>query len=156
MTKTQDAISPTAERRAHGGVHAPTADDRSAKARPYVTEEAIHDTMLSKGLITRPEWEAVNKFRAIYELANGSGVRAQAWDPPIRGSQMAISDRQALAKLKVARWSHDLAAELYGALTSICGHGKTRSRWAVDRGHHPDSGRVVLLCAIQQFCKSCT
>lgn len=150
MTEPKAAPTrPTPERMAQGGV-IENPEVRGERPKPWHTFEAVQDGLLAAGLITKRGWEAATLFRETYERANGSGVHAAGVNR-VDGLSHDIADHQAQAKLRITRWSHELAPQLFSCLESVLGCGKSPSRWAADINEHPACGRIVLVSAIEQF-----
>ena len=144
------AVRPTAERLAKGDVIA-AIEERGARAKPWQSIESVQDELLAGALISRRAWEAANEFQSAYYRANGSGMRAQGTGEPVSKSTGDMSNKQALAKLQITRWSHALAPVLFECLESVIGIGKSPSRWARDASHHPACGKLTLITALEQF-----
>lgn len=140
---------PTPERMAKGDI-VQNPETRGERPKPWHTFEAVQDGLLAGGLISKRAWEAANLFRETYERSAGSGMRA-AGTGRVDGMNHDIGEHTAQAKLRIARWSRELAPPLFACLEGVLGLGKGASTWAKDAGEHPAAGRIILIAALEQF-----
>lgn len=148
---SQVVVRPTAERIAKGGV-IQAAEERMGRPKPWHTFESIHDGLLAEGRISSRAWQSANEFLSVYQLANGSGVRAGGYGEPVSKSTGEMGNRQAMAKVRVKLWSNNLAPDLFDILETVLALGqKSPSGWARDRNMHPTAGAYILAAAMEQF-----
>jgi len=147
-------VRPTAERIAQGGV-IENPEVRGERPKPWWTFESPHDGLLAAGLISKEAWEGAQDFQQTYMIANGSGVGAAGLEPAVNGSKKSITEAAANAKLKIARWSRQLAPELFKVLEDVLGWRKSLTEWATRERWHQATSRQLLCIALEQFARSC-
>ena len=147
-TLETDAIRPTQERLAKGGILVPPKADRERSARPWFAAESAVSYYLSKGKISKRQADAGYQFQACWYVANGHPVRAQSYEPSIRGGTDDMSDARLGAKAKLQLYRNAHGEDLFNCLVSICGLDETYSEWAEDHCADRQAGKTVLKIAL--------
>ena len=144
----QDAIRPTDERQAKGGLAKPE-QGRDRIAKPWFSVESSISEYLANGTITKSQGDAGYQFQGTYYLALGHPVHAQSYEPQIRGGNTEnITDRQIAAKAKLNNYRNAHGEDLYNCLVAIAGLGESHSVWARNRGDHPSAGKPIMRIAL--------
>jgi len=150
MRMTQDTpIRPTPERERQGGIlKTDPARDRTPK--PWFAIESSISQYLADGTITRRQAEAGYQFQACYYVACGHPVRAQSYEPAIRGSTDHVTDQQLGARAKLQNYRNAHGPDIYDCLVAIAGLGETHSVWARNKGDHPSAGKPIMRIALSK------
>ena len=140
-------IRPTVERERQGGIlKADPGRDRTPK--PWFAIESAISQYVADGTITRRQAEAGYQFQATYYVACGHPIRAQSYEPAIRGGTDHVSDHQLAARAKLQNYRTAHGQDLYDCLVAIAGLGETHSVWARNRGDHPSAGKPIMRIAL--------
>ena len=139
----KDAIRPTNERLAKGGVR-PAARARGEKAKPWNAASSMADVYLDADLITERQWKAADSFTRTYYRANGSPWRVASWDGRINGSSDDMAEGVLSAKKQLDLIAQRMTATLYAVLRDVCGLHTPVTTWARNRGLHPAAGMPLL------------
>lgn len=144
---TDTPIRPTPERERQGGI-IKSDQGRDRTPKPWFAIESAISEYLASGQITKRQAEAGYQFQATYYLAMGYPVRAQSYEPAIRGGGDSFTDRQLAARAKLTNYRNDHGQDLYDCLVAIAGLGESFSVWARNRGEHPSSGKPIMRIAL--------
>lgn len=152
MTETKASpVRPTAERIAQGGV-IENPEERGGKPKPWWTFESPHDGLLAAGMITKQAWEAADKFKKAWTVAQGTGCSAGSMEPRVDGGRGGdISKAYLVANQELNNWSKMLAPEIYRCLVSVVGSGEHPTVWASAAKWHPATARVFLCTSMEQL-----
>lgn len=145
----REAIRPTAERLAKGGV-VKAEQRRGDKAKPWYAAENIISVYLADGVINMRQAKAGYQFHQVYFIAHGSDVKACAWGQHIEGSVNTTTDTQQAARNKLHNYRLAHGEEMYACLVGIAGLGQTHSAWATGMDWHPSAGKPFLKASLNK------
>ena len=148
----RDAIRPTNERLAKGGVR-PAARARGEKAKPWNAQASLADVYLDAALISQRQWRAADSFTRVYYRAHGSPWRVATWTGPISGSGDDISETRISAQKQLDLIAQRLTQTLYAILRDVCGLHTPVTTWARNRGIHPAAGMPLLHQSLDLYAK---
>jgi hypothetical protein len=148
MTDQHTPIRPTPERMKQGGV-IPADPGRGRDTRPWLSVESNISHYLVDGTITRRQAEAGYQFQRVYYTAHRHPLRAQSYEPPIRGGDNdAFADGQLAARGKLGVYREAHGPDLYACLVGIAGLGQSHTVWAKGAGMHASAGRPIMRIAL--------
>jgi hypothetical protein len=156
QTHESEAIRPTPERLAKGGVVQVPADKRNRAAKPWQTFDRVIDEYAfgKRPIITQRQWEAGNRFWRLWMIAHGSDVAAQNLDGPITSSSTPeISEVKVAALQQLKQIAEVAPANTFSVLRAVCGQGQYASHWAASANMHHRSGLPSLRDALDWLAK---
>lgn len=148
----REAIRPTAERLAKGGV-TPATVERGGKAKPWQAYDRQIDGYLASKDIDGRQWRAGDQFWRVWRIAHGSDCKTSSWQGPVNGGSRDMTEAQTASWGKLNNISHAASPNVYAVLRAVCGQDTSASGWARTAHYHPATGLTYLRDALTWYAK---